>query len=279
MMRQFKFFEPLGSTKNLKAPSLKDRNFLAIVLLVGTVTPLNNTSLKLNSVGFYQLFKLFVTPMVVLLEYFLDNKTLSKYRAFFLFGVCSFVLISSSTDAQFSYVGTICACMWVPLAAGYKVQWGRVLRQYQCSTPAMMHAVLPYALLVQSTLGVFVDPPGLLDFEWTKEAVFWIGLSGVAAFLVNLSGFLVMGGVGALAHVLLGQLKTSVICIGAFYIFGASFTFYQLISAIGAVFCIVGYTYVTTQEKEKVQDEVKADFDNNSEILAMPLLSSSQEKV
>lgn len=32
----------------------------------------------------------------------------------------------------------------------------------------------------------------LLEFEWTKEAIFWI--IGVAAFLVNFSGFLVMGG-------------------------------------------------------------------------------------
>jgi solute carrier family 35 protein E3 len=278
MMRQFKLFEPLGSSKNLRTPSLKDRNFLAIVCLVGTVTPLNNTSLKLNSVGFYQLFKLFVTPMVVLLEYFLDKKTLSRSRASFLFAVCTFVLLSTSTDAEFSTVGTICASIWVPLAAGYKVQWGRVLRQYQCSTPALMYSVLPYAIVVQSISGLLVDPPGLLEFEWTKEAIFWIGLSGVAAFLVNLSGFLVMGGVGALAHVLLGQLKTSVICIGAYYIFQASFSFYQLVGAVGAILGIVGYTYVTTQEKEKVQDDVKADYGGEGkEELVLPLVSEQKD--
>ena len=274
MMRQLQLFEQLDSSR---APSIKDRNFLAIVLLVGTVTPLNNTSLKLNSMGFYQLFKLFVTPMVVLLEYFLDNKTLSKPRASFLCIVCMFVLLSTSTDAEFSTVGTICASIWVPLAAGYKVQWGRVLRQYQCSTPALMHAVLPYAIVVQSISGLLVDPPGLLEFEWTQEAIFWIGLSGIAAFLVNLSGFLVMGGVGALAHVLLGQLKTSVICIGAYYIFGASFTFLQLTGATGAILAIVGYTYVTTKEKEKKEDGVHVDHgkEETNDDLTLPLVSRS----
>merc|ERR1719356_1978228 len=105
---------------------------------------------------------------------------------------------------DFNMSGTLCALLWVPIAAGYKVQWGRMQQQYGCSTPALMRTTLPYAMIVQTIISPLVDPPGLWKYQWTPMAVFWIGLSGIAAFLVNLSGFLVMGHVGALAHVLLG---------------------------------------------------------------------------
>ena len=67
-----------GVFEKLK-PSLKDPNFLVMVLVVGVVTPLNNTSLQLNTVGFYQIFKLLVTPSLLLLEYFLSSTSSSTF--------------------------------------------------------------------------------------------------------------------------------------------------------------------------------------------------------
>ena len=251
---------------------LTDINFLVIVVVVGIVTPLNNTSLKLNSIGFYQVFKLLVTPCVVLLEYILDRKVLSVCRALCLVAVCFFVLMASGADLEFNVAGTIAASLWVPLAAAYKVQWGRVRRLYDCSTLALMRAVLPYAICVQALISPLVDPPGVMQFQWTPDAIFWIGLSGVAAFLVNFSGFLVMGNISALAHVLLGQLKTAVIMIGAAFLFGSRYSLGQTVSAAGAVVAIVLYSRVTIVEA----DCAKAQHIEKSEIL--PLTRSSDDK-
>lgn len=269
-MRRLNMFVPLTHPpSSLRA----DVQFRSIVFLIGTVTPLNNTSLKLNSIGFYQLFKLLVTPAVVLLEYVLDGKVLSRKRTASLVAVCAFVLVSSGADLEFDTIGTICATIWVPLAAGYKVQWGRVQKQYSCSTPALMHAVLPYAIVVQTMISPIVDPPGLLQFQWTPEAVFWLVLSGIAAFLVNLSGFLVMGHAGALTHVLLGQLKTSVICLGAYYMFDAHYTALQLCGAAGAIASIVAYTHATTSEKARRAELGAGGTSSNEKALsALPLL-------
>jgi len=237
--------------------NLKDPNFLIMCVLMGVVTPLNNTSLKLNSIGFYQVFKLMVTPGVVALEYLLDKKTVSRSRSVWLIAVFSFVLISSGASVSFSPYGAIVAGCWVPLASAYKVQWGRLKKMYACSTLGLMRAVLPYAIIVQAAISPLVDPPGLLEYEWTTEAIFWIGLSGIFAFLVNYSGFLVMGNISALAHVLLGQLKTAVIMIGAGIIFGSKYSKMQLVGAIGAVMAIIFYSKVTIEEKkiEKSRDE------------------------
>jgi len=228
--------------------SMRDINIIAIVVVVGIVTPLNNTSLKLNSIGFYQIFKLLVTPCVVLLEYILDKKILSRNRIACLVAVCILVLVSSGSDLTFSTYGTMCASLWVPFAAAYKVQWGRVRRSYDCSTLALMRAVLPLAICVQAAISPLIDPPGLCDFQWTPEALFWIGLSGIFAFLVNFSGFLVMGNISALAHVLLGQFKTAIIMILASMIFGSKFSAMQLVAAVGAVVAIVVYSQITLIE-------------------------------
>lgn len=137
-MRRAGMFVPLAV-----APSLREPFFAAIVLVVGTVTPLNNTSLKLNSVGFYQLFKILVTPAVVATEYALDGALPSRARAACLAGVCACVFISSRSDLECNLYGTACATIWLPLAALYKVHWGRCCKRLGCSTPALMHAVYP----------------------------------------------------------------------------------------------------------------------------------------
>lgn len=252
---------------------LRDRNVVALVVVVGVVTPLNNTSLKLNSIGVYQIFKLLVTPCVVLLEYALDRRVLSKRRAAALAVVCLFVVISSGAALTFSARGTAYALLWVPLAALYKVQWGRVRRKCDCSTLALMRAVLPYAMCVQAALSPLVDPPGVLGFAWTREAVLWLGLSGACAFLVNFSGFLVMGNVGALAHVLLGQLKTAIIMVGAAVVFGSTYSPTQMLGAGGAVLAIVFYSHITIQEKERTSSWKQEESD-----LMLPLAQPSSNK-
>lgn len=237
-------------------PNLRDPDFLVMCFLLGVVNPLNNTSLKLNSIGFYQIFKLLLTPCVVVLEYILDKKLVSRNRLLWLFAVCVSVLISSGASLSFSPFGTLCASFWVPFAAGYKVQWGRLKKKYSCSTLGLMRATLPFAIIVQAAISPIVDPPGILEYEWTAEAIFWIGLSGIFAFLVNFSGFLVMGNISALAHIMLGQLKTAVIMLGATIIFGSKYSPVQLIGAIGAVVAIVFYTQVTVTEKSVQKSEL-----------------------
>lgn len=241
ILRRLRFFDTLP---NAPTP-FSDANYGCLVLVVGLVTPLNNTSLKLNSLGFYQLFKLLVTPCVVFLEYIFDRKTLSSMRILSLCGLCFFVVISSQADLHFSMYGTACASIWVPLAAAYKTHWGRVKKMLGASTLQLMHALLPWAMVFQLFISFVVDPPGILDFAWTPDAIFWIGLSGLAAFLVNFSGFLVIGNISGLAHVLLGQFKTAAVCLGSVVLFGTVYPPGQLISALGAIICIVAYTQFT----------------------------------
>ena len=123
----------------------------------------------------------------------------------------------------------------VPIAAAYKVLWSRVAKGEAGGEPwhtlALMRAVLPWSTLVIGAMVPLVDPPGLLQceparrgdeqgrrgaalsllgplpcrYEWTVERAALLGASSVGAFLVNWSGFLVMGACSALTHTILGQ--------------------------------------------------------------------------
>ena len=243
-MRRMGLFEELK-----KQPSIFEPNFAVVAIVTGLVTPFNNSSLKYNSIGFYQIVKLLVTPCVVVLEYFLDGTTLSYTRALCLVVVCFFVMISSGAALEFSWRGAVSSAVWLPLATASKVQWGRVKKQYSASTMALIHATLPYSMIVQAAVSPLTDPPGLLEFVWTPSAIFWIGLSGMTAFLVNFSSFLVLGNIGALPHVLLGQFKTSIIMVGGYILFQSRYSNVQLLAAAGAILAIVAYTHVTVNEK------------------------------
>ena len=107
-----------GGSRRRRGPRRsRDRDFLAMALLIGSVTPLNNMSLQLNPLPFYQTAKLSVTPVVVVVEYVLDRKVPSSARALSLALVCLFVIRmrpaprGDATDA--GAAGLLCVAIWV----------------------------------------------------------------------------------------------------------------------------------------------------------------------
>lgn len=229
----------------------RERNFLVMALLVGTVTPLNNLSLQLNSTAFYQVAKTAVTPFAVGIEYYLDRKLPSRKRALCLLAVCFAVLAMASSKANDNDTddqrlkGFLAVSMWIPLAAGYKVQFGRLRTRTfgpNCSTLSIMYAILPIALAVQSCLIPVVDPPGLFEYEWSIPRAAAVLTSSVAAFLVNYSGFLVVGHLGALAHILLGQCKAAGTILLAAILHGERYSLYEVAAASAAMAAIALYS-------------------------------------
>jgi hypothetical protein len=90
-----------------RLPTLSDPNFILLILVIGLSKTLSNASLKNNSMGVYQLFKLLVTPVVVLLEFGLDGKRISVTRMLWLSAVCVFVWFCLKGDMGFSIVGLL----------------------------------------------------------------------------------------------------------------------------------------------------------------------------
>ncbi len=224
---------------------------LLLSLVVGAAPALNNLSLSLNQLGFYQVVKLLVTPAIVALEAYLFGQCISAARAIALLGICVGVGVAVVHDVHVHVDGLLVAMCWVPIAALYKVFWSAVTKEERWHTFALMRRVLPLSTLLLLLLAPIADPPGILDFEWSTHSIAAIALSGVAAFFVNWSGFLVMGACSALSHTILGQLKACVIILGGWCIFGMHYPPKAIAGAALAFCAIVGYTRVNLQEQQE----------------------------
>ena len=94
---------------------------LLLSAVVGTAPALNNLSLSLNNLGFYQIVKLLVTPAIIALEAILYGSIISPRRAFALLLVCVGVGVACVNDLKLNWTGCMAALCWLPVAAVYKV--------------------------------------------------------------------------------------------------------------------------------------------------------------
>ena len=81
-----------------------------------------------------------------------------------------------------------------------------------------------------------------------------VALSGVAAFFVNWSGFLVMGACSALSHTILGQLKAVIIILGGWMLFAQAYPPKSIAGAALAFIAIVGYTHANLSEQRAIKE-------------------------
>ncbi|EOD13276.1 hypothetical protein EMIHUDRAFT_119914, partial [Emiliania huxleyi CCMP1516] len=230
-----------------------------LTVVVGAAPAINNLALKLNDVGFYTTCKLLVTPCIVVLELALFSKRVSLVRGLCLAGVCAGVGAASVSDFSLNLPGLLASLGWarlaaalaarVPIAAAYKVLWSRVAKGEAGGEPwhtlALMRAVLPWSTLVIGAMVPLVDPPGLLQYEWTVERAALLGASSAGAFLVNWSGFLCTNP-GARA----GQLKSSAGIIGGWLVLGQIYPLKSILGASLAVLSVGAYTRANLSEAD-----------------------------
>jgi solute carrier family 35 protein E3 len=185
---------------------------LLLAAALGIATPVSNLSLKLNSVGVYTIAKLMVTPAIVLVEYFLRGKTVSCTRVFLLLIVAVGVAINSVADIELTYEGIVVLAVWLPVAVVYKVGWSVAIKEDNWQTFPLMYELYPYAICFTALLCPMLDDlTEVAELKWLNmNSAMLLLTSGFGAFLVNVSGFLVMGKMSPLTHVILGQLKATV---------------------------------------------------------------------
>ncbi|GAV59715.1 TPT domain-containing protein [Cephalotus follicularis] len=207
-------------------------------------TGLANVSLKYNSVGFYQMAKIAVTPSIVLAEFIWFKKRASFSKGVALTVVSIGVAIATVTDLQFSLFGAFVAFAWIIPSAVNKILWSNLQQRENWTALALMWKTTPVTLLFLVSMIPCLDPPGVLSFHWNFNNTMPIFLSAVLGFLLQWSGALALGATSAISHVVLGQFKTCVVLLGNYYLFGSN----PGITSIGGAFLAIGgmsiYTYL-----------------------------------
>ena len=231
---------------------------LLLCALVGGAPALNNLSLQLNSLGFYQVNKLLVTPCIVAMEWACYRIGVPRARGAALLTICLGVGIASVNDLSVSMAGAAASCATLPMNAAYKVLWSRVQKQEGWTTLALMRRVLPLSTAGLLVLASLCDPPGLSSFAWTPRSAGLIVLSSLAAALVNWSGFLVIGACSALTHQVLGQLKACVVILGGWLFFEQVYPLKSVLGALLAAAAICAYTAINVREQDLKRLQAKA---------------------
>ncbi|XP_043713526.1 nucleotide-sugar uncharacterized transporter 2-like [Telopea speciosissima] len=242
----------LNTLSLLPAPPPSKTTPFSSLLALGVVMSLSNglanVSLKFNSIGFYQMAKIAVTPTIVLAEFLLFRKTVSFQKVLALTVVSIGVAVATVTDLQFHFFGACVALAWIIPSAVNKILWSNLQQQENWTALALMWKTTPITLFFLVALMPWLDPPGVLSFGWTFSNTSVILMSAVLGFLLQLSGALALGATSATTHVVLGQFKTCVILLGGFLLFGSNPGTVSLCGVITALVGMSVYTYLNLQQ-------------------------------
>ncbi|XP_020111035.1 uncharacterized membrane protein At1g06890-like [Ananas comosus] len=236
------------------APPAKSTLFsslLALGVVMSLSSGLANVSLKYNSVGFYQMAKIAVTPTIVLSEFMFLKKTVSFQKALALSIVSIGVAVATVTDLEFQFFGACIALAWIVPSAINKILWSNLQQQDNWTALALMWKTTPITLFFLVPLMPWLDPPGILSFSWNFYNSSAIFLSAFLGFLLQLSGALALGATSATSHVVLGQFKTCVILLGGFLLFRSNPGALSICGAITALAGMSLYTYLSMLVSEQ----------------------------
>ncbi|KAM0942843.1 putative sugar phosphate transporter domain-containing protein [Dioscorea sansibarensis] len=220
----------------------------ALGLVMSLSTGLANVSLKYNSVGFYQMAKIAVTPTIVLAEFMLFAKTVSCKKVLALTVVSVGVAVATVTDLEFDLFGACIALAWIIPSAVNKILWSNLQQRENWTALALMWKTTPITIFFLVGMMPWLDPPGARSFDWNLHNTSAIFLSAALGFLLQLSGALALGATSATSHVVLGQFKTCVILLGGFLLFDSVPGMTSICGAITALAGMSLYTYLNLQD-------------------------------
>ncbi|GMN59141.1 hypothetical protein TIFTF001_028240 [Ficus carica] len=226
-------------------------SLFALGAVMAFASGLANTSLKHNSVGFYQMAKIAVTPTIVFAEFVLYKKTISFKKVLSLVVVSLGVAVATVTDLEFNLFGAIIAIAWIIPSGINKILWSNLQQNGNWTALALMWRTTPVTILFLVALMPWLDPPGILKFEWDIHNTTTILISALLGFLLQWSGALALGATSATSHVVLGQFKTCVLLLGSYFIFNSDPGIVSICGAIAALCGMTVYTSLNLKEKHE----------------------------
>ncbi|OEL27321.1 UDP-galactose transporter 2 [Dichanthelium oligosanthes] len=186
-----------------------------------------NLSLMLNSVGFYQISKLSMIPVVCLMEWVLNSKHYTTKVISAVIVVAAGVGICTVTDVE---------------------------KKYNIGSFELLSKTAPIQALSLIILGPFVDyylnGQSLLKYNFSGGATFFILLSCSLAVFCNMSQYLCIGRFSATSFQVLGHMKTVCVLILGWILFDSALTVKNILGMLLAVMGMVVYSWAVESEKK-----------------------------
>lgn len=109
---------------------------------------LGNLSLAYNSVGFFQLTKILITPCIVLFNFALFRITTSRMRLFAVALCCIGAAMTNTKEAYTNPLGAMTAVVSIIVAALYQIWIGKRMKDLDVSAPQLLLNQAPLSVVM-----------------------------------------------------------------------------------------------------------------------------------
>ena len=231
-----------------KSKELRQVDVLPITLSFCSFVVFNNLSLQANSLGTYQLMKVMTTPCVVALQWALFGIQLPAPLILSLLPICIGVIMATVSDVDFNFTGAAWGVLGVLATCFYQLFVKTKQSDLSCSFFQLLDYQAPQAaltvLLLTPVLDTVGGESGLFMYLKSAEpdALRWLLLTAVLAFLVNLSTFLVISRTSPVTYQVLGHFKLVVILSAGVLVFKEHASGERILGMLLALGGIITYT-------------------------------------
>ncbi|KAF9601723.1 hypothetical protein IFM89_022710 [Coptis chinensis] len=191
-----------------------------------------NLSLMLNSVGFYQISKLSMIPVVCVMEWILHNKHYSKEVKTAVIVVVVGVGVCTVTDVK---------------------SIGSLQKKYSIGSFELLSKTAPIQALSLLVFGPFIDyylnGNFIANYKLTTGATLCILVSCALAVFCNVSQYLCIGRFSAVSFQVLGHMKTVCVLTLGWFLFDSALSFKNILGMAVAVLGMVIYSWAVEIEK------------------------------
>lgn len=213
-----------------------------------------NLSLMLNSVGFYQISKLSMIPVVCVMEWMLHSKQYSREVKMAVVVVVLGVGVCTVTDVKVNAKGFLCACVAVLSTSLQQITIGSLQKKYSIGSFELLAKTAPIQALSLLLLGPFIDyylnGEFITNYKLSSGAFAFILLSCSLAVFCNVSQYLCIGRFSAVSFQVLGHMKTVCVLTLGWLLFDSELTLKNIMGMFLAVLGMVIYSWAVEIEKQ-----------------------------
>ncbi len=227
---------------------------------------LANMSLKLNSVGFYQLCKLLGIPYLVIIQMIFYKTHTSYAIKLSLLIILIGMALATIADVQFNVVGTIVGLIAVVITTQFQIWQGKNQHDYKLNALQITYAQSLPTFAVCALLALTIEFSGfypnmnILSHKWTFIEIKWIALSSILAAFANLTCYGLIGNTSAITFQVTGHIKTALILLGGYFLTQGQGQI-RSSNVIGILICFCGsIVYGATRHAEQADVNVSELF-------------------
>ncbi|CAM4847462.1 unnamed protein product [Rotaria magnacalcarata] len=218
---------------------------LLMAVMCSLAVGLSNSSLKLNSVGFYQLCKLLGIPYLVLIQSILYKTHTSSAIRLSLVAILLGMGLATVADVQLNSMGTIVGLVGVVVTTQFQIWQGKNQHDYHLNAFQINYAQALPTFCACTLIALSVEFSGfhqnmyILSHKWTIAEITWIALSAILAAFANLACYGLIGNTSPITFQVTGHVKTALILISGYFLTrGQAQTSSKNI--IGIFICLIG---------------------------------------